>query len=105
QTKQQMLEVRERIDGLASIRAEIATEVDTLALNGEARRVFESFKDICSNPQCGLFLGNSESYAKNLLYLKDQSKDLERNADRASLHLAHLKEVLANQQSELNSFV
>jgi len=105
QTKQQMLEVQERIDGLASIRAEIATEVDTLGLNEEARRIFESFKDICGNPQCGLFLGSSESYAKNLLYLKDQSKDLERNADRASVHLEHLKQTLVSQQLELNSLV
>jgi hypothetical protein len=102
QTKQQVLELQERIDGLASIRSEIATEIDTLALNEESRRVFESFEDICRNPNCGLFIGSAESYAKNLLYLKDQIKDLERNADRASVRLEDLQGVLAQQQADLN---
>ena len=105
QTKQQILELQERIDGLAGIRSEIATEIDTLALNEESRRVFESFEDICRNPNCGLFIGSSESYAKNLLYLKDQIKDMERNADRVSVRLEELKVVLAQQQDELNFVV
>lgn len=105
QTKRQILELQERIDGLAGIRSEIATEIDTLALNEESRRVFESFEDICRNPNCGLFIGSSESYAKNLLYLKDQIKDMERNADRASVRLEELKVVLAQQQDELNFVV
>lgn len=41
---------------------------------------FASFKDICSNIDCKLFTVSSESYAKNLLYLKDQIKDLESNS-------------------------
>ena len=105
QTKQQILELRERIDGLAGIRSEIATEIDTLALNEESRRVFESFEDICRNPNCGLFIGSSESYAKNLLYLKDQIKDMERNANRASVRLEELKAVLTQQQDELTFVV
>jgi len=50
-TKQQMRELQERIDGLASIRSEIETEIDTLGLNEESRRVFESFEDICPKPK------------------------------------------------------
>lgn len=62
---------------ISTIRSEIEVEINTLSLNEEARRVFKSFADICSVDGCGLFLGSSESYGKNLLYLKDQIKDLE----------------------------
>lgn len=66
-----------KCSSITSIRSEIEIEINTLSLNEEARRVFKSFSDICSVDGCGLFLGSSESYGKNLLYLKDQIKDLE----------------------------
>ena len=67
--------------GLTEIKSEIETEINALSLNEEARRVFMSFGEICSSDKCQLFSKSSDSYAKNLLYLKDQIKDLENNDD------------------------
>jgi DNA repair exonuclease SbcCD ATPase subunit len=71
--------IRNRRRGLTDIKADIETEINTLSLNEEARRVFISFGEVCSSAQCQLFSKSSDSYAKNLLYLKDQIKDLENN--------------------------
>jgi len=57
---------------------EINSETNALSLNEASRGVFLSFQEICPNPNCGLFSASSDSYAKNLLYLKDQIKDLAR---------------------------
>lgn len=72
-------EISNRNKGINQIIKEINTEIETLTLNEEARRVFLSFNEICSNSSCELFSFSSDSYSKNLLYLKDQIKDLERN--------------------------
>jgi CII-binding regulator of phage lambda lysogenization HflD len=93
-------ELKERINGIRSIRNEIEGEIETLSLNEEAKRVFESFSEICANPGCGMFIGSSESYAKNLLYLKDQLKDLQRNADMASIRLAVITEQIEHGEKE-----
>ena len=81
----ELAELRSRIAGIETIKSEIDGEIATLGLNEEARRVFISFQEICRSPNCGLFVGSSESYGKNLLYLRDQIKDLERNATRAEI--------------------
>jgi len=73
-------EMSKRSRGLNQIIHEINTEIETLNLNEEARRVFLSFSEICGSENCGLFSFSSDSYSKNLLYLKDQIKDLERNS-------------------------
>ncbi|GAA6132795.1 AAA family ATPase [Halopseudomonas sabulinigri] len=70
-----------RRDGVHGIVKEINAEVETLNLNEDARRVFLSFSEVCGAEACQLFSRSSEAYAKNLLYLKDQIKDLERNAE------------------------
>ncbi|WP_206538740.1 hypothetical protein, partial [Aeromonas finlandensis] len=64
------------VKGIAQLTHEINTEIDTLNLNEEARRVFLSFNEICGSSCCQLFNSSSNSYSKNLLYLKDQIKDL-----------------------------
>jgi hypothetical protein len=71
--------VKNRRYGLQQIVADINTEIETLSLNEEARRIFMSFGDVCSSAGCQLFSKSSDSYAKNLLYLKDQIKDLKTN--------------------------
>lgn len=85
-------ELRSRVAGIGTISSEIEGEIATLGLNEEARRVFTSFQEICGAPNCGLFIGSSESYGKNLLYLRDQLKDLERNASRAEVRAELLEE-------------
>lgn len=92
--------LRDRLRGIETIRSEIDAELITLSLNEEAKRVFESFSEICQTPGCGLFIGSSQSYAKNLLYLKDQLKDLARNEQAAKIRLADLEDVLRQQESE-----
>ncbi len=87
----ELFDLQNRVAGIETIRAEIDGEVKTLALNEEARRVFTSFQEICRVPNCGLFLGSTESYGKNLLYLKDQIKDLERNSLRAEIRAEQLQ--------------
>jgi len=90
----ELFDLQNRVASIATIRAEIDGEVKTLGLNEEARRVFTSFQEICRAPNCGLFLGSTESYGKNLLYLKDQIKDLERNSLRAEIRVEQLQERL-----------
>ncbi|EOD4734951.1 AAA family ATPase [Vibrio vulnificus] len=84
-------ELHYRTKGVESIIAEINTEVDTLNLNEEARRVFVRSSDLCSSSNCQLFSGSSDSYSKNLLYLRDQIKDLERNAENDLSRIDELK--------------
>jgi hypothetical protein len=98
--QQELFELRNRVAGIETIRAEIDGEIKTLGLNEEARRVFTSFQEICRVPNCGLFIGSTESYGKNLLYLKDQIKDLERNSQRAEIRAEQLEERLEELGAE-----
>ncbi len=91
--------ISDRISGFEKIKSEIDTEISTLSLNEEARRVFSSFNDICSNKGCELFLSSSESYGKNLLYLKDQIKDLNRITGKQKEKL----NILQNQSESLGN--
>jgi hypothetical protein len=84
-------EISKRRDSVEKIASEINTEINTLNLNEEARRVFISFNEICSNPNCQLFSASSDAYSKNLLYLKDQLKDLQRNESSDQLIVDKLK--------------
>ncbi|MDO8774952.1 MAG: hypothetical protein Q7K57_40850 [Burkholderiaceae bacterium] len=96
----ELSDLQNRVSGIETIRTEIDGEVKTLGLNEEARRVFTSFREICAAPNCGLFLGSTESYGKNLLYLRDQIKDLERNAVRAEMRIEQLEIVLGELRAE-----
>lgn len=98
--KIELSELQNRISGIDAIRTEIDGEVNTLSLNEEARRVFSSFREICGAKNCGLFIGSTESYGKNLLYLRDQIKDLDRNALRAEVRIEQLEEVLKDLHAE-----
>jgi phosphatidylserine decarboxylase len=101
----ELFELQSRVAGIETIRAEIDGEVKTLGLNEEALGVFKSFQDICRVPSCGLFLGSSESYGKNLLYLKDQIKDLERNSQRAEIRAEQLVQRLEELAEERQTLV
>lgn len=99
-------EVAKRERSVNRIIAEINLELNALSLNEESRRVFLSFNEICESPACQLFSASSASYAKNLLYLKDQIKDLERNSDVDSKRIEVLnatKENLISQNDNLIS--
>jgi len=95
--------LRDRLSGIDRIKGEIAAEADTLGLNEEARRVFMSFSEICSSDKCCLFEKSSQAYAKNLLYLRDQIKDLDRNAAIARQRIAFLEGQLSILKSEIAS--
>lgn len=71
--------IARRESSLVQIMKEINTEINTLNLNEEAKRIFRSFEEICPSIDCKMFSRSSESYAKHLLYLKDQIKDIERS--------------------------
>ena len=107
-TQNEIEDLRSRVSGIESIRSEIEGEIQTLGLNEESRRVFISFNEICGAKNCGLFMGSSESYGKNLLYLRDQIKDLERNSDRAEIQLNYLdrklKELHLDRATIVKSF-
>lgn len=84
---------------------EINTEIETLNLNEEARRVFLSIDEICGSASCQLFSPSSDSYSKNLLYLKDQIKDLERNDSKNQervIILGEKKKALEGEVQELS---
>lgn len=101
----ELSELQNRVSGIDTIRTEIAGEIETLGLNEEARRVFTSFQDVCGEPSCGLFLGSTESYGKNLLYLKDQIKDLDRNSNRAEMKIEFITNVVASLKSERQELI
>lgn len=93
-----------RIRSKTKIIDEINIEINTLSLNEDARRMFLSFEEICKSPSCSLFATTSESYGKNLLYLRDQIKDLERNSQIESnreILLKNRKTDLLQQNSDL----
>lgn len=71
--------IERRKSSLQQINKEINTEINTLNLNEEAKRILRSFEEICPSLDCKIFSRSSESYAKHLLYLKDQIKDIERS--------------------------
>lgn len=96
-------EIEGRIADFNKIENEIEIEINTLSLNEESRRVFSSFNDICSNTGCQLFLGSSESYGKNLLYLRDQMKDLERNSKYQEVRLGEFIQRSNKLEKEINS--
>lgn len=98
--RRQYYELSSRVAGIDSIRAEIEGEIQTLSLNEQSRRAFEAFGDICGRSDCGLFLASSESYAKNLMYLKDQIKDLESNVKRAEIRLGELQYRIDQDEKE-----
>lgn len=84
---------------------EINTEINTLNLNEEARRVFLSFGEICGSKRCQLFSASSDSYGKNLLYLKDQLKDLERNDSVDQVMVDKLTQEKNNLQNRILELV
>lgn len=94
-----------RISGVSRITHEINTELDTLTLNEESRRLFMSFNEICESAACQLFSASSEAYGKNLLYLRDQIKDLERNAEVDTGRLAQAEERRLVLQQQLEALV
>lgn len=105
---EELREISLRLDGKNRIADEINVEINTLSLNEGARRVFMSFEEICSSPVCSMFSKSSDSYSKNLLYLRDQIKDLDRNAavelerehrlkERRSSHLAEIESLKQSQ--------
>lgn len=98
-------ETRKRTSGINRIVHEINTEIDTLNLNEEARRVFLSFQEICCSANCHLFSSSSDSYSKNLLYLKDQIKDLERNAEMDELKINQLETQRGQLEALIQSIV
>lgn len=106
---EQINEIIKRQNGIKKIIEDINIEIETVSLNEGARRVFMSFDEICGSKNCQLFSQSSNSYSKNLLYLKDQLKDLERNriADSATLsslqqHKTHLESGIRSILEEQN---
>lgn len=86
-------ELRLRASSFLRIKQEIDTEINTLSLNERARRLFESMESICTNSDCGLFKKSTEGYGKNLLYLKDQAKDLEAGVEAAEARIYVIRQV------------
>lgn len=91
--------------GIGKIVHEINTEIETLNLNEEARRVFLSFREICGADLCQLFSSSSEAYSKNLLYLRDQIKDLERNASLDEVRIEELNRQRTAQEVAIQALV
>ncbi|EKN3342791.1 hypothetical protein ACQ8YR_002613 [Yersinia enterocolitica] len=101
----QIAEILKRQNGIQKIIADINTEIETLSLNEGAKRIFLSFDEICGSNNCQLFSLSSNSYSKNLLYLKDQLKDLERNRVSDSVTLTHLQKTKLNYITILQTII
>lgn len=101
----EIYQLQRRNEGIGRIVHEINTEIETLNLNEEARRVFLSFQEVCGSEICQLFSASSESYTKNLLYLRDQIKDLERNASLDEVRIDELKQQRAAQEVLIQQLV
>ena len=102
---EELNDIKKRKGSIAQIIHEINTEIDTLNINEEARRVFLSFNEICDSPNCRLFAASSEAYSKNLLYLKDQIKDLERNDSIDGHRYDQLRGQKQAEQAQLDALV
>ena len=98
-------EINKRTNGIYQIIHEINTEVETLNLNEEARRVFLSFDEICGSNNCQLFSSSSDAYSKNLLYLKDQIKDLERNSEIDKIKIEQIQQQKANLEELVQTII
>lgn len=98
-------EIAKRKNSISQIIAEINTEIETLNINEEARRVFLSFSEICDSQNCKLFSSSSKLYSKNLLYLKDQIKDLERNEILDSQRLEQFVSQKQDEHDQLKALV
>lgn len=98
-------EIQRFIDSNVQIANEIESEIDTLSLNEEAKRVFMSFDEICSVEGCGMFLRSSEAYAKNLIYLKDQIKDIELISGNAKNEVARKSQLYLAATKKLNDLL
>lgn len=105
QISTEIFEKTKRIQSVTKIINEINSEIETLNLNEEAKRVFLSFKEICGSNSCQLFSFSSESYSKNLLYLKDQIKDLERNSELDKVKLDQLERTKQAHEEQLQELV
>lgn len=95
-------ELKLRVSSFQQIQREIETEINTLSLNERARRLFASMESICTNSDCGLFKMSTESYGKNLLYLKDQAKDLEAGSSAAEERIRVIREVRDSLRTQLD---
>lgn len=100
-----LLEINRRRDSITIMVSEINSEINALSLNEASRQVFLSFKEICSNPQCNLFSASSDSYAKNLLYLKDQIKDLTRTGASYSRDEMKIQSEIAAHNNSLEELL
>lgn len=98
-------ELKSRSNSIYKISMEINTEIETLNLNEEAKRVFLSFDEICKTQGCHLFSDSSESYSKNLLYLKDQIKDLQRNKSIYEDRISKLSEKRLSTEEIVNEMI
>lgn len=101
----EIAQLQRRNLGIGKIIQEINTEIETLNLNEEARRVFLSFKEICGADICQLFSASSEAYSKNLLYLRDQIKDLERNTSLDEIKIEELNRLRAVHEAAIQTLV
>lgn len=90
-----------RVSSFSTIRNEIQIEANTLSLNERAKRLFEIGSNVCTRPECGLFERSNESYAKSLLYLKDQVKDIESALDAALQRTSVVKQTKLHLQQQL----
>ena len=99
-------EIRElslRIESYQKIRMEMEAEGDALSLNAKAKRLFEAAVSTCDNVNCGLFKISEASYAKNLLYLKDQIKDLDINIESAKSLRSNKNAQMKQAQLDINA--
>lgn len=100
---EELREISLRLSGKNKIVEEINVEINTLSLNEGARRIFMSFEEICNSAVCNMFSKSSDSYSKNLLYLRDQIKDLDRNATVELEREQRLNERKVQLSSEIES--
>lgn len=103
--KNELLEITKREKSINHIIKEIETEIETLNINEEAKRVFLAFNEICGSNNCQLFSVSSESYSKNLLYLKDQIKDLERNSSTDNVRKQNFLEQIQFYEEKIELLV
>jgi len=94
--------IKVRVKGFKSLMAGVDTEIKALHLNEASKRMFDSFSEICSNDNCGLFTVSKESYGKSLLYLKDQLKDLEYSINFDLREIEKLKAGVESVEKDIN---
>lgn len=92
--------LRRQLAQLQKVNEQLTGEAEILGLNAVSADAFRSF---CGLEGCRLFKNSEMSYGRRLLFLKDQTKDLEGSADGLKAEIDRLQAQLAHEKKAVEA--